>query len=246
MKRIDVVEVFLRKDVRQKLTRSNLRDIALLVAVISVPFCRINDGRMVVAFAFLAAGCTLHLVTKGTLVRNVVLCDKGIYSVIRHPYYLANFLVDISFCLLSGNIYLLLAYPFLFFWAYGPTMRKEETYLSSCHPEAFAQHGATVPQIFPERVSFVQWKTVFKWFTPERISWKESARVTKFCAAGLFIAFLHEIKTDGVIVLKDVLSRTGQDLDEYILGIIAGIFYIASTGFMTKAKLSTGKEAACR
>ena len=225
----------------RKLTRSNLRDIVLLAAVVSAPFCHINDGRMIVAFVLLAAGCALHLVTKGTLVRNVVLCDKGIYSIIRHPYYLANFLVDISFCLLSGNIYLLLVYPFLFFWAYGPTMRQEESYLSSCHPEAFARHGAAVPQIFPERASFAQWKTVFRWFAPERISRKESARVMRFCASGLFIAFLHEIKTDHIIVLKNMIGRVGTDFDEYVLGIVAGIFYIVSTGLMARAKPFVGK-----
>jgi protein-S-isoprenylcysteine O-methyltransferase Ste14 len=52
---------------------------------------------------------------------------------VRHPYYLANYLIDTAFCLLSGNSYLLLAYPFLFFWSYGPTFRKEETALKGRH-----------------------------------------------------------------------------------------------------------------
>ena len=65
------------------------------------------------------------------MIRNRVLCTQGAYAVVRHPYYLANYLIDIGFCLASGNVYLVLAYPFLFFWAYGPTLRSEESLLAS-------------------------------------------------------------------------------------------------------------------
>ena len=54
---------------------------------------------------------------------------------VRHPYYLSNFAIDYSFCVLSGNPYLLLIYPFLFFWSYQPTMSEEEHFLHSIHGE---------------------------------------------------------------------------------------------------------------
>jgi protein-S-isoprenylcysteine O-methyltransferase Ste14 len=65
-------------------------------------------------FAVLAVGSLLHFVVKGVLIRNSVLCKDGIYSVVRHPYYLANYIIDSSFCLITGNMYLVFMYPFLF------------------------------------------------------------------------------------------------------------------------------------
>ena len=103
---------------------------------------------MVIGFCLLAIGCFLHIVAKGVLIRNVVLCNRGIYAVVRHPYYLANYLIDSSLCVLSGNLYLVAAYPFLFFWSYGPTLRKEESFLASKYGDAFherqLQHPASL------------------------------------------------------------------------------------------------------
>jgi protein-S-isoprenylcysteine O-methyltransferase Ste14 len=198
---------------KQGLTRSNLRTLVLLMAVISAIFLPIHYSHMIVAFVLLAAGSLLHLVTKGTLIRNVVLCDKGIYSAIRHPYYLANYLVDSSFCLLSGNIYLLLAYPFLFFWAYGPSVRQEEALLSSNHPEAFTAYSSTIPQIFPDRASLTEWKTILGLFSRERISLKERIRVARFCALGICIAFIQELKMGNIAVLSDLATHMQKNLD---------------------------------
>jgi protein-S-isoprenylcysteine O-methyltransferase Ste14 len=176
---------------KPRLTRSNLRTLVVLIAIVSSFFFRISTARITIALAIIVAGCLLHLVVKGTLIRNVVLCDKGIYSAIRHPYYLANYLVDTGFCLLSGNVYLLLLYPFLYFWAYGPSMRHEEALLSSTHPEAYAEYTSAVPQVFPERGSLAEWKTMLSWFSVGRISGKERFRVVKFLAIAVFIAVVQ-------------------------------------------------------
>jgi protein-S-isoprenylcysteine O-methyltransferase Ste14 len=184
-----------------RLTRSNLRTLVVLIAIASSFFFRIGTPRIVIALAIITAGCLLHMVVKGTLIRNVVLCDKGIYSAIRHPYYLANYLVDTGFCLLSGNVYLLLAYPFLYFWAYGPSMRHEEALLSSNHPEAYAAYTSAVPQVFPERGSLAEWKTIMNWFSMERISSKERVRVMKFLVVAVFIAVVQFAGSDLTAVL---------------------------------------------
>lgn len=203
---------------KQRLTRSNLRTLVVLVALGSSFFFSIGTARITIALLIIAAGCILHLIVKGTLIRNVVLCDKGIYSAIRHPYYLANYLVDSGFCLLSGNVYLLLAYPFLFFWAYGPSMRHEELLLSSTHPEAFASYSSAIPQVFPERGSLAEWKTVLNWFSMDRISGKERARVAKFCAIAIFIAFVQFAGAD-VGAMITTLAQ-GMHLDFGTLAVL--------------------------
>ena len=100
------------------LTRRNLRDLIVALSLASAALFPVSNAKMYLAFGLLGLGCFLHFVSKGILIRNVVLCNKGIYQVVRHPYYLASYLIDSSFCLLSGNIFLVVLYPFLFFWAY--------------------------------------------------------------------------------------------------------------------------------
>jgi protein-S-isoprenylcysteine O-methyltransferase Ste14 len=102
-----------RKSARQRfsLARSNLRGAVLLLGCGSAYFFPASPLKIGISLLLLGAGCLLHLLVKGVLIRNTVLCKEGIYTFTRHPYYTANYLIDTGFCLLSGNTYLLLAYP---------------------------------------------------------------------------------------------------------------------------------------
>jgi protein-S-isoprenylcysteine O-methyltransferase Ste14 len=123
------------------------------------------------------------------------MCNDGIYGIVRHPYYMANYLIDVSFCLLSGNPYLLLVYPFLFFWVYGSTLRKEEKYLAETHNEPYMEYMLDVPQVFPDSFFQRYIKDIFKGFSKKRISRNEISRILRFWATSVFIVFLHTLKT---------------------------------------------------
>ena len=111
--------MFLNKG-RNALTRSGVRDLVILLCAVSAVFYTPSAVQVGVGFFLLFLGSFIHFVSKGVLIRNEVLCKDGIYSIVRHPYYLANYLVDSGFCVLSGNSYLLLIYPFLFFGVTDP------------------------------------------------------------------------------------------------------------------------------
>lgn len=175
------------------LTRSRLRDTVFFLSVAFALFSDVSGAEICVAFFLLVAGTFIHFVTKGVLIRNRVLCTEGIYSIVRHPYYLANFLVDSCFCVLSGFHFLALAYPFLFFWSYGPTMRKEEQDLRGWYPESFPQYALGTPQAFPDRRSTGNVGSLFKGFSVKRISAKERARIVRFYAMSALILFAHTL-----------------------------------------------------
>jgi protein-S-isoprenylcysteine O-methyltransferase Ste14 len=219
------------------LTRSTIRDAVLSLCCLSALFCRVSRLEITVGFLLLAVGCLLHLVTKGILVRNVVLSEKGIYRFVRHPYYLSNYLIDSAFCLFSGNQYLLLVYPFLFFWAYGPTLRKEEALLASCHGTAFVRHSGEVPQLFPDRASLSHWRTLCEGFSRGRITWKECGRIARFVSIGFIIVLIHEIRVDGLAqVVWAVLQPTKLDYDESLIALGAVFLYGASWLFLKRAR----------
>lgn len=177
------------------ITRSNLRNFVRLLCYLSVFIYNTNLNEIIISFCLLTLGCFVHYLTKGQLIRNVVMCNNGIYGIVRHPYYMANYLIDVSFCLLSGNPYLLLIYPFLFFWVYGSTLRKEEKFLAETHNEPYVEYLLDVPQVFPDSLFHRYLKDIFKGFSKKRISRNEISRILRFWATAVFIMFLHSLKT---------------------------------------------------
>ena len=173
------------------LTRSGLRDAVIILSAASALFCTVGTAEIAVAFLLLCLGSLIHFVVKGVLIRNEVLCTEGVYRLARHPYYLANYLVDSGFCLLSGNRYLLLLYPFLFFWSYGPTLRKEEGTLTEKHGDASVAYLLSAPPVFPDRRSILNASRLFAGFSLARISGKEAARIIRFYATALLILAFH-------------------------------------------------------
>jgi protein-S-isoprenylcysteine O-methyltransferase Ste14 len=164
----------------------------------------------------------------------VTLCTGGVYRVVRHPYYLSSYLIDSSFCLLSGNHLLLLLYPFLFFWSYRPTMRKEDKLLAERYGDAFTTYRREVPEVFPDRSSFKHLATLFEGFSKERITWKECARVSRFCSLGIFLTLMHDVAGNGLSNFH-LQSPVLRDWGELLFALLATILYVASFVFAKKA-----------
>jgi hypothetical protein len=220
---------------RNFLTRSKLRDVILLLCFASSLIFGVGNLGTIVGLTMLVAGCFLHLVAKGILIRNVVLTNRGVYGVVRHPYYLANYLIDTSFCVLSGNPYLLLIYPFLFFWAYGPTLRNEEKLLSERYGNAFLDDSSAVPQVFPDSGSLGGLRKLFEGFSLKRITAKECSRVARFSAVGFVITLIHELKPEGLSGLKHLLIPTRHDYDEFVFMVAVAILLLLSLVFIKRA-----------
>lgn len=189
----------LRKD-EGILTRSGLRDAVLLLCFVSAAFFPLSPTETGVALFLLLLGSLVHFLTKGVLIRNEVLCTEGIYRIVRHPYYLANYIIDSGFCVLSGNRYLLLLYPLLFFWSYGPTFRKEEQTLTDKHGDRSVTYILSTPPLFPDRHSVLHARP-FAGFSWRRISGKEVARIMRFYAMAPLILAIHR-KPPGIASLR--------------------------------------------
>jgi hypothetical protein len=214
----------------------------LLCCFISAFFFRLSNTNIIVGFFLLAIGCFLHIVAKGILIRNVVLCDEGIYGIVRHPYYLANYVIDTSFCVLSTNPYLLLLYPFLFFWAYGPTLRKEEKYLATQHGEAFMNDSFEIPQVFPDSGSRNGWRRIFEGFSVKRITVKEYSRIAQFLSMSFVILLVHGLKPGGLEGLRHLLLPTKHDYDKFVFLLLAGTLLGISVVLSRIARSKRNKE----
>jgi hypothetical protein len=227
------------------LNRSRLRDVILFCCFASTLCCSVNNTDIVIGFTMLVFGCFLHMVAKGILVRNVVFTNWGLYGIVRHPYYFANYLIDSSFCILSGNHYLLLAYPFLFFWAYGPTLRDEEKLLNERHGDAFLNNSFIIPQVFPDAGSLKGLKKLFESFSLKRITAKECSRVARFSSMGFAIIFIHELKPEGLSGLTHLLIPTKHDYDEFVFMLVAITLFLCSLAFVKVSNSDHGETDRC-
>ncbi len=211
------------------INRSNLRDLIIVVCFISAILYDLDWIRLALSGVLLIGGCVFHYMTKGVLIRNVVLCQTGTYKVVRHPYYMANYLIDSSFCLMSGNVYLLLIYPFLFYWSYGPTIRKEETTLAQLHNSEFLRYSLEVPQIFPDAYSIRNMKEIAKGFSAQRITRNEISRFMRFWATGCFILFIHTLKTSDIETIRRMNFDYIRDYPQgFTLLVFTLVLFIAS------------------
>lgn len=214
---------------RRFLTRRRTRDIILLCCFVSAFAFRTGRVDITIGFVLLSAGVLFHVIAKGALIRNTVLCNKGIYGIVRHPYYLANYLIDSGFCVLSGNLYLLLAYPFLFFWCYGPTLRKEEKFLADGFGQAYHRDAFALPQVFPDSATRYAWGSLFEGFSLRRVSLKEYSRITKFYSLAFVVALIHNLKLGWVEKMRSLYQPSLKDYDECLFLAGAILLFVASS-----------------
>lgn len=215
------------------LYRGNLRTIVIFAALASA-FLPLSPTYMVFGLCFLAVGCVFRYFTKATLIRDSVLCRDGLYRMVRHPYYLGNFVIDSSLCLLSGNMILVYAYPFLFFWAYGPAFRKEEQFLFERYPEDYLDYLLSTPQVLPSSHVRARVAEVLQTASPSRVTNKEFARILSAWASAILIILAHRLLVDGYQLFGSHL----QEPFNLGLGGLVAVLFIFSFVLHRKRKLN--------
>ncbi len=125
----------------------------LIVTVISI----------VIAFlGFAIRAYTIGTTPKGTSGRNTKeqvaesLNTKGIYSMIRHPLYLGNYLMWLGLLIFTFNGYYIIIIS-LFFWLYYERiMYAEERFLERKYGEVYLKWSEQVPAFIPAFSKFVK------------------------------------------------------------------------------------------
>ena len=145
--------------------RGLLRDVTLVVAI---ALMRADAQIMTIGGGVFLIGLALHFWSKGCLVRTCIVTTWGPYSLVRHPFYLANFLIDEGICLISGNLWLAALYFVAFLVVYLPIIRQEEQHLTSLHGVAYTSYALTVPALLPYRLHAIS--------APKRFSWANIRR----------------------------------------------------------------------
>ncbi|MBO4489337.1 MAG: DUF1295 domain-containing protein [Bacteroidales bacterium] len=130
----------------------------------------------VLAFLISLAGLVLRAYTvsttpKGTSGRNTrtqvadTLNTQGIYSVVRHPLYLANYLIWAGILVFTMNVWAFLIVSLLYCLYYERIMFAEEAFLRSRFGEQFEEWSARVPAFLPRLRNREKSPMTFSWKT---------------------------------------------------------------------------------
>jgi hypothetical protein len=119
---------------------------------LAVPFLLLArpEPRLVLLGAGVAVpGLLLRAWAAGCVHKDVVLCTRGPYALLRHPLYAGTFLLGLGLATASGRLVVFAPFPFLFLWTYGRTVRAEERNLARRFGTEYADYRTRVPAFLP-------------------------------------------------------------------------------------------------
>ena len=120
---------------------------------------------------------TIGTVPKGTSGKNTKrqiadeLNTTGIYSVVRHPLYLGNFMMWLGIIMYSGILWLIALLVILFWVYYERIMFAEEMFLRNKYGDAYVKWSLVTPPFFP---ALGQWKKSKLDFSVKNVLKRES------------------------------------------------------------------------
>ncbi|MCK5029663.1 MAG: DUF1295 domain-containing protein [Bacteroidales bacterium] len=131
---------------------------------------------------------------KGTSGRNTkeqianTLNSKGIYSVIRHPLYLGNYLMWLGIILYVNNFWFTIVCSLLFWLYYERIMFAEEQFLKGKFGDQYLKWSLTAPPFFPK---FKGWINADLEFSFKNVLKRE---YNGLFATGISFAYLNVLK----------------------------------------------------
>jgi protein-S-isoprenylcysteine O-methyltransferase Ste14 len=95
---------------------------------------------------------------------------RGIYSIVRHPLYLGNFLMWLGLIIYVGNVWFMLVSALLFWIYYERIMFAEEDFLEEKFGDDFHEWASQTPAFIP---SIKKWKSPELHFSVKKVIRRE-------------------------------------------------------------------------
>jgi hypothetical protein len=167
----------------------------------------------------LLLGVWLHTWAKGCLRQNRVVAKMGPYRFVRHPFYLANALIDAALVVMAGWWPLALALPLWWLAIYIPVIRSEERYLTEKFPDEYPDYKRRVPCMIPWRRPLPRTASGcpasgypgddFRWDNPNIAGGEELPRAARILAYPLLFFTIEALRSGWPACFSDGWNLTG-------------------------------------
>ncbi len=209
--------------------RSRLRSWLVVAGVLLglAGYSRIEFWNYAAGAVMILPGLLLHFFCKANLRQNTVLTRSGAYRWVRHPFYLANALVDFGLCMLIGRWELLLVFGICWAIAYTRQIRKEERNLIGLFGDEYRRYRKEVPAILPWKLrpSAETGETRFSMKNPNIDTGKEVGRILRYASYPYLFFTAALAGQDGIKVFIEgsswALIPPAAFLCIYWLGIVS-------------------------
>jgi len=163
--------------------------------------------------------------TEGQLADSIN--TTGLYSTLRHPLYLGNYLMWLGLAGLTQNVWFMVAFTGLYWIYYERIMYAEEEFLIGKFGEAYLQWARRTPAFIPKLSQWVKPKLSFSW--PKVIRQEKASVLNLFLVFAAFEAARSWYLT-GTVNMENVWS--------YALGIAVGWYIVVKAVQMTTGLLA--------
>ena len=195
---------------KSPLNRGGLRFFLVLTAVSVGTFvCGATTPRSILAgLPLLCMGVCIHIWAKGCLRQNQFVATIGPYRCVRHPFYLANALIDSGLVVMSGWLPLAIIFPLWWLAIYVPVIRGEERHLSEKFPNVYPAYRRRVPCLVPWRRPLPYSGEGFRWDNPNIAGGEELPRAVRILAYPLLFFVALGLRS-GLSWFRDGWNLTG-------------------------------------
>jgi len=140
----------------------------------------------------------------------------GMYSMVRHPLYLGNFLMWLGIAMLTVNFWLILAFIFMYWVYYERIMYAEEQFLEQKFGEVYTVWAGRTPAFIPALSKYTRPSMTF--------SWKKVLKNEKNGFNAIFLLFYIFQMTEEYITTGTIFSRFNFWFWAMVGGIITYLF----------------------
>ena len=225
----------------------------VLLFIMAVPFIYLTDYNnisdqlqnsflytaiLLSSVGFLIRFYTIGTTTEGTSGRNTkeqvatILNSTGMYSIVRHPLYLGNYLIWLGIAVTTFNIYFIVIMSLLFWIYYERIMFAEERFLESKFGDVYLSWSTTLPAFIPSILNFIKSDTPFSIISVLR---REYASVLSCVIGFVFVELFRNYFTDNMLVVSDLSLQI-------IIGALAIVFLLRSLKHYTNLLKESGRS----
>jgi|688.fasta_scaffold69973_1 protein-S-isoprenylcysteine O-methyltransferase Ste14 len=163
--------------------------------------------------------------TEGQLADSIN--TTGLYSTLRHPLYLGNYLMWLGLAGLTQNVWFMVAFTGLYWIYYERIMFAEEEFLIGKFGNAYLEWSKRTPAFVPKLSQWVKPKLAFSW--PKVIRQEKASILNLFLVFAAFEAIRSWYLT-GTVHMENVWI--------YGLGVAAGWYIMVKAVQLTTGLLS--------